>query len=388
MSDKHSPTETEQLTQVTTAQIDGNPFSELKFIGKGDVRRGALNRFDLGDDGGTNIPARARIVDAYFRLTPDTDSGAANATNISIALLAKDGKWDPLNGLPGGFSVQADASDMIVTVNGTTGTWSTGVTTDLLVKDLNFGISAPVEAGGLGQCMQETGGDDITDLDTVDVTCRKAGTPTGDVLVDVYEWTAGGLIDEDQGRLATSDPVDISTIADLFHAETFTFTGGDVISWNDDDRRAFVIRTDGVAVSTSNFLSVQYGTNSQYAPGGVVVSGARIAFAGAVYPDLGDYPKLYEVDDETIDTPPFGSIVSVDFPPFVVVAQVGTPVEVHPPDMHLLIQEWVNSPGYEEGDPLAVMFVPHADSSIGIQGRNWNDASLIVEFRPRNIYNV
>ena len=115
-----------------------------------------------------------------------------------------------------------------------------------------------------------------------------------------------------------------------------------------------------------------------------MIAGEREAWGEALYPDLESYPHLYETDDETIDTPPFGSITSVDFP----TTMNDTFFEVHPPNLHLLLQEWVNAPDYVEGDPVGFYVVPTSDSSIDVSGRSWDNMELVVEFRPRNVYVV
>jgi hypothetical protein len=223
----------------------------------------------------------------------------------------------------------------------------------------------------------------ITNLLAVQFQMRRTGSVTASVWCDVYEWTAGGVINEGTGVLATSDARTFNSFVNSTPVlEDFTFSGVNRIDIAANDRRAFVIRTDA-PVSTSTFPTVQYGTG-QYSNGNIVIGGPTEAWGDANYPSHGDLPHLYEADDETIDVAPHESISIVDWPSFM----ENVWVEVHPPNMHTLIQEWVNDVGYLEGDPLSVIAQPTSDSDIGVQARNWDDMELVVEFRPRNVYVV
>ena len=96
-------------------------------------------------------------------------------------------------------------------------------------------------------------------------------------------------------------------------------------------------------------------------------------------------PSLFEADDVTPRTAPHGSISILDsFPTF---PTNNVWVEVHPPNFHQLIQEWVNDPSYLEGDPIGVTISPANTTQVG-RIRSWDDFELVVEHRPRNVYVV
>jgi hypothetical protein len=357
-----------------TDDTSGGPQNTfIQTQSKNDVRKASFIVFGAASDlGGLTIPAGSLITDAYFRFFSNGAwTGAFD--DISCALVAKDGFWNAL-ALPFGKSADRTAGDFVVLDTGAATIGDTGITAN---------TSKPMHAQLLdsttiiGQVVEMTAAGSLGQVD-VNVF-RGAGVATN-VFMDVY--AVGGDGGPTGPVLATSDPIVHNTIGTLStNIESFVFSGGDQIPLADATKYAFVIRTVAVAK-----LNVRVQTNALYAvlgAGSLVACGLPLRFSDSMYIDNGSLPLLYEADDTTIRTAPNGDIINFSFPEF---PTDNTWFEVRPPDLKHLIQEWVNAPGYTEGDdPLAVQFAPTADSQVGVT-RQWDDHELYISWRQPQKY--
>ena len=361
----------------------------LAIIAKGDNRRGSLIRMDLGDIEGTDIPAGSIITDAYLRFLPNLTRTSVDATDIAIALSVKDGIWDLLAGTTDEFGQFMNTSALDITINGVTGTWDSAKTPDQgvpLRADNTQTVTAMINK--LGQALRINTA--ITTLDTIDVEIQRIDTDGGDVWIEVYEWTASA--DEIGGAsptiLATSDLEAFNGISTSTGGKhTFSFSGGDRISWGANARRAFVLATDlPIVVGNIPSLIIRFDQGASVSDGGIMIAGLATGWSPKNYPGHGLLPKLFETDDSTIDTAPFlgaDGIHVVDFPDTWVEEVF---IEVRPPNLHHTIQRWIQDPGYVEGDPLSLIFQPTNDTTFGLPAPLWDDTELVIDHRPRDLH--
>lgn len=346
----------------------------LGFTSKGDVREGALVRLDLGDVQGTVIPKASLIQDAYFRFLPQNTTSSTQ-TNISVCLLPKDSLWNPSGGRGAVWSQQANNADLVLTATGSSGSWTTGVTTGFISARIREQPHAAyARCDGIGQLMQENSA--ITGLNGVTLNGRRVGSSAGaSVWIEVYSFSG---VDAIGSLLATSDLLSFNAISTTFGPVAFTFSGANQINIAANAKRMFAVRSN-TPLSSFNFFELSYGVG-QYANGNAVIRSENgIGFSPGNYPSQGEYFKLYETDDQTIQDTPFGgagSIVSVDFTPWT----LNVWKELHPSGLASLIQAWINDPGYVPGAPLAVCFQPHSSSSMLNPTPRWSNMELVVQW--------
>lgn len=366
----HNLISPDSLLRTTGPQ--NNLAGSLQLIGKGDIRRGTLHRFDC------DIPAGAQILSAYIRLLPQASS-ATDCTNIACALAAKDGLWDLDGGTGKTFGRPATDSDFESYVFDTGLTQQIGVVATTNAFNVSYGeVIAPRVAARVrgGQLYAPAPG--AFNLGRIQFRMLRSGSlPSANLFCDLYNWTTGGGIDEGTGVLATSDAVAFDSLPTAGNALiNFNFSGGNQYAVSNAERLAAVVRCD--TLLDSFHLMFMVGSSSDYPSGGHFVFGDLTeAFGTCLYPEMGMFPILYEIDDTTIRTPPHGGISII---PSVPNFTNNVWVQVNIPDFTDRIQEWVSAAGYTEGDKLGLILQPTASSSLSVPARSWDGAELFVEW--------
>ncbi len=357
----------------------------VQTITKNDQHVSGFMSFDFGREVETPPAVGDIVLDAYLRLFAlGVDTGAMS--DIDVSLVAKDGLWD--------FDVAAAASQYvslirdpaddsgnqfkrivgrntsggalfshtkIETLNG----WDINKSLGLIASAIVMGqVIDHGTAGTLGEC---------------DVVVRRVGVAPGggNVILRVHP-LIGGIIDTTT-VLAASDPIVFSSIGGAFHAETFVFSGGDQLVIADGDELGWSL-SSGAPIDDDDYLEVALVEaiaagviGIEYAQRG----GITAAFSQPNYPIDAAMPLLYESDNSTIRVAPHGSISRIaSFPSF---PTDNAFVEVHPPNFHTLIQEWIDDAGYVTDGNIGIQLTPSDNTEVPVK-RRWDDMELIVTF--------
>jgi hypothetical protein len=372
-------------TNASEAQV-------IQVIEKNDVRVGQHWVTELGYGTSPAAPsASALITDAYFSVDTLNMIGSPSQTGTLeavVSLVDRDGLWDSPS-VGNIWGAGTPTPDFKIDVKNTSSTTIAGPTTTAST-DSFFHLYTNLTAAPLVQAGQTIETTTTGDLGEVDVTMyRGSGAGTMKLEMVVYRANADNGTDDTPdtgaGIKATSDEVAWTSLTqDTAGAVvTFSFSGAEQITITDGERYVYVVRyksgTGGIKPWMMNI--VQNGSFD----GDVQFHGYGDSFSTVYYPQSQDLPWLYEADDTTIDTAAFGSITDpFDWPSHPTPYGV-TPVEIHPPDMKYLIQEWIEDAAYATDELIAFQVNPTADAGFGVQ-RSWSDVRLILEWRDRQIF--
>ena len=197
-----------------------------------------------------------------------------------------------------------------------------------------------------------TGGDAV--FDEIEIDVARVGSPTGDIWVEV--WTGppseagvgtGTKIAESIHQAANTLPTAIGT------GVSFTFTGGDVNAGT-GAQTVYCWLTGDFSSSPSVYVTVGavFKTSVQTYPMSVIGRGS--GFMSMPYAFRHDLPHVTGAEDDTENANIFGSTDSV----LITSAwTVGTPATR--PFAKVLIQEWIDDPGYVEGEPIGFVIDIH-----------------------------
>ncbi len=328
------------------------------------------------------IPPRSTITSAVLKGTAANTQAGALTTIIEV--LAQDGLWDATPEVPDqwrNIDSGNNPGDLRVTVKDS---GATTLTTSHIGTGNNFlwelrRYASPARYERLGQSMEiETAGT----LDTIDVILAKNGVPTGNIWLEIYDQDGNGFPDT---LLATSDLFDVSTLtAGLGTVETFVFSVGNQYAFSLAEKFVAVITGD-YTIDGTNYAEVQYkmpnGVQGGYTLGNAMTWGNGVG--------LDD--QNYATNVEVIVLPSAHPSVFVFWttPPFTV------SVEYTTPDLKEIVQAYVNTVDYNEGDPFAIQLsrlsaaqeairnfkgFDHADTP-GVS----NQITLEIEWRERAI---
>lgn len=347
---------------------------------KNDVRKASIMLFDMdggSNGGGLTIPAGSIITDAYLRLQAN-GAWTGAFTNLSTAVVARDGFWDAIAPTWGKVGVNGTADCVVRT------------TAPAVVADTNpTALNGTWEAWNGNLDSVQTPGQTITtvgsgNLGEVDFHLSRTVTHSSNMVVRVY--AVGGDGRPTGGVLATSDNVAYNTLATgAGGIVTFPFSGGNQIALSNSTRYAFIVVSLGsvrfrVHIQTSGIYGA-VGT------GEIVAGGLTLQFSDANYPQMGSLPLLYEADDSTIRTAPHGGISNTSFPDF---ASDNVFYEVRPTRLKDRVQEWIDDGSYVEGGGVTgswmpIQIAPTSSTEVGIT-RQWDLAELRVSWRPRQTF--
>lgn len=149
-------------------------------------------------------------------------------------------------------------------------------------------------------------------LDSAKFSIKRVGSPTGNLVATIYAHT--GTYGTNTGKptgsaIATSDPIDVSTISTTQALVTFTFTGANKITLVDATKYCVVLeRSGGSAWNGSNYIWVLCDNSSPTHSGTTVyyTSSWNAYGAGVV-----DTPFYVYVDDPTGGTPVVGNPIGL-----------------------------------------------------------------------------
>jgi hypothetical protein len=288
------------------------------------------------------IPPRSKITRAVVRGTADGNQEDGTLTSI-IECLAQDGFWDATPESSAQWLHQDHGNhpaDFRITVKDSN---PTVLTDSHIGSGNNFllplrQLSSPARFQRHGQSMEiETAGT----LDTIDVILAKVGAPTGNIWLEIYDQDGSGFPDS---LLATSDLKDVSTLTvGLGTVETFVFSGGDQYVFSLAEKFVVVVRGDWT-VDGTNYVESQYkqpvGTSGGYTLGKAMTYGNGVGF-----------------DDHHYSTDTQALVVPSAHPTFFIfwdTPNFTSDVEYETPDLSEIVQAYVNSVAYNEGDPFAI----------------------------------
>lgn len=285
------------------------------------------------------IPPRSTVTSAVLRGTAQGNQSGA-LTSI-IECLAQDGLWDATPSAPdqwrdidngtqhGDFRVTVFDSGPTILTDSHIGTGN-----NFLWELRRYASPARYEL--LGQSMEiEAAGT----LDTIDVIMEGIGAPVGNIWLEIYDLDGSGHPDT---LLATSGLVNVATIGAMA-AHTFVFSGGDQYVFSLAEQFAVVARGDW-ALNGTDYVNLQYKLPGA-TQGGYTLGNAMTWGNGAGFDDQ-NYPTNLEVIVLPSAHPSL--FVFWTTPPFT------AGVEYTTPDLSELVQAYVNSAAYSEGDPFAV----------------------------------
>lgn len=348
------------LSTATVAQSEDDTGYDVRFVNYRNIQWGpAHGVMQWGTQvvkGGTNhwlgftarfanmaptIPPRSTITSAVLKGT--AQGNQAGALTSIIECLAQDGLWDATPEAPDQWrdiDFGANHGDFRVTVFDS---GPTTLTTSHIGSGNNFlwelrRYASPARYELLGQSMEiEVAGT----LDTIDVILAKVGAPTGNIWLEIYDQDGSGFPDT---LLATSDLFDVSTLtAGLGTVETFVFSGGDQYVFSLAEKFVVVITGD-YTIDGTNYAEVQYKMPSGV-QGGYTLGNAMSWGNGVGLDD-----QNYATNTQVIVLPSAHPSVFVFWttPPFTAGLEYTTP------DLKEIVQAYVNTVDYNEGDPFAI----------------------------------
>lgn len=284
------------------------------------------------------IPRRAYISSASIDFEV---SGAPNGGNPAcwIVPLAKDTLWDPAAGRTGYSSTEnADfGARMLDSGPSDIGTsWMTPVSPD----EWSFRFAVPGQSERLSQSIKCTS---TTDLDYADIRIRKAGSPTGNIWVEVWTDTGDGI---PGSKLGQSDNYDVSTVTTHGSSDPATrFTFSTPIAVTSGTNYVCMLDGDWNPALGQVQWSQKFGADP-YADGEAATYGLGLGFQYQNYMMNDDF-----FDGMVAAASEFylrGNIWSV---PSQSIGSIATT-----PDLSLGLRSYFGSTSYVPGDPIAIVF--------------------------------
>lgn len=376
--------------------------SNLRFgrDGKTDSTRWTFLRFGERDSGttasGIGIPARAIILDAEITFTSKlTDT---NPFSAAFTVLAEDGLWDNL-GTPRwttqDFPGQATTVDFHFIASGTNDT--------NLIFEMDSGATSAntTFAGeiddptGLGQVFTIASGtaESVVSNFGVRIDATGTATPDWDTFIELYKVPVGSTNPDDAGSvlLGKSDSISHSNLTgDITSYTYYPFTETVTLSGNTNSSNLYFwnFHIDKPDPQTSDNSKIILGIETDNPTAFVTpaVSGLiHDGFSRDQYPFTLQLPFVFEDDNSTSLVVPFGSTVNAPFSNWTT-----TETEFVASGLALLVQEWVDDPGYDPNAPMGWCVGP-GDSdenevkeaySTTISGSS-TDPKLTITYRPR-----
>lgn len=330
------------------------------------------------------IPSGVTITDAYLRLFAQGVS-TAPVSDVDFSLLAKDGLWDPVTSeLVPGASTGADSAVFDPSTNIPARCF---VTVRAIGGAAQSAVAGSIDSGwamrsgsyiiestrAIGQVISHT---TTFTLGSIDYRVRRVGSPAGSIFVTVHP-VIGNVLN-DSVVLATSGAIPCATLPVAFTNVNFLFTGGNQIGISSGQTRGYKLNV-GYPISASNYVEASASSTGFSATPLQPMNVAGIArqLSEVNYPIDAKLPLLYEADNATIRVAPHGSVARMtSFPSF---PTDNVFVDVRPPTLKDLIQEWIDDPGYVSNGIIGVQVTPSDTTEVPVL-RQWDDYRLVVEY--------
>lgn len=326
------------------------------------------------------IPKNAKIISAVVRGTAEQTSTVATFLSV-VRVLGKDGRWDPASSGPQwvstsgiGFNFDADVhlfnaflTTLVDTAQVATHTWP--IRDNSASRSLKAGQGVDIVTGG--------------SIVFADMTVVRLGAvAVGDVWCEIYSQDANGLGDV---LLATSNTRPASTVPNALGDFRFTFSGGEILTVTAGEKYVVVLNGD-YPVSASQNIALGWRSGG-YAPGVFQIFGTGVSMDDQNYPMQKNFREIAS---------PFGFGVWIA-PRFFVGVSYDTPDNdswAAGDTLTTMIQGYVNSPTYSQGDAFAVAIERSTflfpSGTADRRFANFNHPTLapvqlIVEWRDRAI---